>query len=569
MMQGLSPRRTRSLHDDRGAAFLLAVYVSALTLLLLGSVSLQRTTTEVRAAQLSRDLQQAFWYSEGALDSAVRNAHTNPLDSMKTIAIESLPNHGSVTAALAHAQIFNNNVDGENDREFKNEFNPYQTVTKKIVATGTSDVNGRRQSVAAYVVETGPLRGVWANGTVAVGAGAGVQPGDLFLSGDLYSAVGTVVSEIGENKELLFDGVIGVPPDLVHDETEEGWNAKLDHWSDVATPEIKGIKDGYELLHGLNESRDQVGGSYSDVSFVAGSGTSDSEHVAGTLSVGLADTPEIMSSKSCAAHVTLTSSTVVVDNNYECNPEEGSNTPGLDCDRAIKDRSKKKGAIIMCVGSLTPAIGGDPNQSMLDAMAVGPAHVIFRAPTTIVLTGSTSFDFTNKTLRLANGAGFPLTDAVVDFVALATGHRLKTDWNVSLGAKISGVSALGETVPVDILQAEASRTRKDRVTPYGIIFMKPGDQYGGSIYAPESLVVVRARDCGSAQDGCGSPLSMDYVVGDEVIVELESDTLQIGQSVASSEEDGGLEHSFLSWTNETPPVVDEVTATSGKTSTSQ
>lgn len=566
MMQGLAPRRTGSLHNDRGAAFLLAVYVSALTLLLLGSVSLQRTTTELRAAQFSRDLQQAFWYSEGALDSAVHTDGITSLDTLTTIPIDSLPSHGSVKIVPTHAQIFNNNVYGKNNREHKNAFNPYQAVTKQIIATGTSDVNGRRQSVAAYVVETGPLRGVWANGTVAVGAGAGIQPGDVFLSGDLYSAVGAVVSEIDENKQVLFDGIIGVPPDLVHDETADGWNAKLDHWSDVATPEMKGIKDGYELLHGLSESRDQVGGSYSDVSFVAGSGASDSEHVAGSLSVGLADTPELMSSRGCSSHVTLTSTTVVVDDEFDCG-EEGSNTPGLDCGSKIKDRSNKPGAIVMCAGSITPAVGGDPNQAMLDAMAIDPPHVIFRQPTTIVLTGSTAFDVKNKTIRLANGTGFPLTDAAVDFIALATGHRLKTDWRVSLGAKISGVSALGEAVPVDILQAEAKHVRQNRVTPYGMVFMKPGDQFGGSIYAPESLIVVRARDCGSAKGGCGSALSMDYVVGDEVIVELESDTLQIGQSVVESLEDDEIDHAFVGWTNEQPEAIETTTVTSGKTVT--
>jgi hypothetical protein len=54
--------------SERGAAFLLAVYFAALMLFVLGGVSLQRTTTDVRAAEISRDLSQSFWAAEGALD---------------------------------------------------------------------------------------------------------------------------------------------------------------------------------------------------------------------------------------------------------------------------------------------------------------------------------------------------------------------------------------------------------------------------------------------------------------------------------------------------------------------
>jgi hypothetical protein len=56
------------LHNSRGAAFLLAVYFAALMLFVLGGVSLQRTTVDVRAAELSRSLSQSFWAAEGTLD---------------------------------------------------------------------------------------------------------------------------------------------------------------------------------------------------------------------------------------------------------------------------------------------------------------------------------------------------------------------------------------------------------------------------------------------------------------------------------------------------------------------
>jgi Tfp pilus assembly protein PilX len=559
MRPGQTRRRAGSWSNDRGAAFLLAVYMSALVLLLLGSVSLQRTTTEVRAAQVSRDLQQAFWYAEGSLDSAIRSGQAASMDNLTTKAIASLPDRGSIRVVPTHARIFNNNR-GRRNRVHKQEFNPYQSVTRKIVATGTSDASGRRQSVAAYVLETGPLRGVWANRTIAVGAGEGIDPGDVFLSGDLYSRVGAVVSEIDGNRQITFDGIIGVPPSLAQDNTEAGFQDKLDHWSGVASPELKGIKDGYELLHGLHECREHDGGSYSNVSFVSEAGSAGSSHVDGSLSVGISDTPELMTSRTCNAHVTLDTSTVVVDNNFNCD-SEGTDTPGLSCSRLIRDRAQRRGEIIFCAASLTPG-GADPNQAMLTSLAVDPPHLIFRQPTTIILTGSADFDVRGKILRLASGAGLPLTEHILDFIAAATGRRLKTDWRTSLTAKLSGVNALGETVPVDILQAEARRVRTADETQPGMVFMKPGDQYRGSIYAPAGLVVVRSRDCSVA--GCSEALNMDYVVGDEVIVELESDTLQIGDSVRAELENGDDEARFLSWANDVPPPVDNAAVTSAK-----
>ncbi|MBI4003515.1 MAG: hypothetical protein HY353_00670, partial [Candidatus Omnitrophica bacterium] len=56
------------LTNRHGAAFLLAIYVASLMLLLLGGVSLQRSTAEARASQVSRDLNQSFWITEATLD---------------------------------------------------------------------------------------------------------------------------------------------------------------------------------------------------------------------------------------------------------------------------------------------------------------------------------------------------------------------------------------------------------------------------------------------------------------------------------------------------------------------
>jgi len=85
----MQPRRTlnssRRGGQPRGAAFLLSIYLSAMTLLILGGIALQRTAIESRAAQVSRDLAQAFWGTEAAFDQSVfalRQRQLPALDSL-------------------------------------------------------------------------------------------------------------------------------------------------------------------------------------------------------------------------------------------------------------------------------------------------------------------------------------------------------------------------------------------------------------------------------------------------------------------------------------------------------
>ncbi len=93
--------RPRRLANSRGAAFLLAVYFASLMLFLLGGVSLQRTMTEVHSAQVSRDLQQAFWAAEGAFDRSLEVLRTNSLPATEAdlAAAESLGIRDAVAAA--------------------------------------------------------------------------------------------------------------------------------------------------------------------------------------------------------------------------------------------------------------------------------------------------------------------------------------------------------------------------------------------------------------------------------------------------------------------------------------
>lgn len=73
------PARLRS---QRGAAFLLAVYFASLMLFILGGISLQRTNLEVRAANVSRDLAQSYWVSEGGLDRALEQFRSGAIQTL-------------------------------------------------------------------------------------------------------------------------------------------------------------------------------------------------------------------------------------------------------------------------------------------------------------------------------------------------------------------------------------------------------------------------------------------------------------------------------------------------------
>lgn len=77
-----TPPTTARRVRQRGAAFLLSVYIISLMLLILCAAALQMTTTEVRAAELYRDQQQSFWAAEAALDETVATMRVNALGSL-------------------------------------------------------------------------------------------------------------------------------------------------------------------------------------------------------------------------------------------------------------------------------------------------------------------------------------------------------------------------------------------------------------------------------------------------------------------------------------------------------
>ncbi len=545
-MDHQTPRRVGGipLQHDHGAALLLAVYLVSLTLLLLGGVSLQRTTTEVRSAEVSRDLHQAFWLAEGALDSYTANTKRGTADDLKGNIMSTPLGTWEVNEVVPrpdqpfYSEIFDKN-DGQVITSGKQRaLNLYQRSTKQVVGEGIAE--GRTQRVSASVVEEAPLRGIWANGTIAVGGGRGINPGQMFLSGDLHSQLGTVVSTIESATpfdKLMFDGLIKVPPEKAAAPLAE----KLEDWAGKASNELKSIKEGYKLIEGfLQEDLSEVGGSYSDVDFISSAATSTSEHIKGSLSVGLSGklasfkgyTPSL-----CANTVYLTSSKVVVKDNFQCN-NGSSNTPGLSCGSGtVSDLDPAIGSIWMCANAVVPA----SPRMWVDTMMGSEPELVFQQPTTLVLSGGAQINTVDPTTGKGTPLASPFSFLTTDIVE--TAFHVQANWNVSFGAKLSGMDYFGKPLPVNLYQQENSVL--PGVKP-GLVFLKPGDQFQGSVYAPNSLVLVRSRTCAAANT-CSGLLQMPYIVGNEVVIELESDQLQIGSQEPKPED---VTTSLLSWSNQ-------------------
>ncbi len=164
------PTRRGLLSNRRGAAFLLAVYLSALTCLLLTGVSLQRTTTEIAAARTSRDLHQAFWLAEAALDYGVAYFKTHDINDGDTRAVPAAYGSAGFTVTTVGSEV----VSPETQR-----------LTWQMIGTGTS--GGRTARVTATITEDQRLHGIWAEGPMYV---ASMQH-QLTLNAPLRTGVGT------------------------------------------------------------------------------------------------------------------------------------------------------------------------------------------------------------------------------------------------------------------------------------------------------------------------------------------------------------------------------------------
>lgn len=201
-----------SLRSNRGAAFLMLVYLSALVMLLLGGVSLQRTSVEVRASQLSGNMQQAFWLAETGIDKGLLAMRSNkPLSALSDAQLaEILGNANYVKFAKSPTLMdgtYGPFTTATGTYTIKVETTKIKVLgpqgmqlTRAITSTGTAA--GKAATVTITTVsDTIPLKGILANGPISAIGGltvwgslhthAGV-PGSVYFSGDNLAIFGDV-----------------------------------------------------------------------------------------------------------------------------------------------------------------------------------------------------------------------------------------------------------------------------------------------------------------------------------------------------------------------------------------
>lgn len=207
-MQDASTQKRRSWFilpaDDRGAAFLLAVYLVSLTLLLLSGVSLQRTTTDVRSAEVSRDLQQAFWLAEAAMDQAVVRSRNDALPD---------GTYADVPTAFGTATFTITTLDSKVVSPQTQRLTRQIIASGKITATGTA--TPRTAQVSATVTEDTPLRGMWAGGQVIILNSVLMGGPGQVVRGDIRSGLGTPKAMQLFGAGWQYQGQLQIaPPDL-------------------------------------------------------------------------------------------------------------------------------------------------------------------------------------------------------------------------------------------------------------------------------------------------------------------------------------------------------------------
>lgn len=160
--------------NRRGAVLLLAVYFASLTLLVVSGIALQRTMTEVRATQISRNSHQAFFLAEAAVDYAVTRLEGLglPDGTYTREQLPTLPEGASFTLTTTLAELTDQDT---------------QQLSRTVVGHGTT-ASGASAQVNVTLSQAGPIRGVWSEGPIQVWGGS-FGSGDI--NGDLRSALGT------------------------------------------------------------------------------------------------------------------------------------------------------------------------------------------------------------------------------------------------------------------------------------------------------------------------------------------------------------------------------------------
>jgi len=243
--------------------------------------------------------------------------------------------------------------------------------------------------------------------------------------------------------------------------------------------------------------------------------------------------------------VKITKPEVVIDDNFRCDPTH--EVEGMTCTGgSLMDSQRDAGKIELCAKAILP----DPdNKQSWDPVGGGdiinhPPKLIFKEPTTLALVGAETYSLVGTPFSINGNPPIALTSHLFDILNRSLNTKLLDAWHVQLAATLVSESP-GDTI--EVFQSTAKR-KKDRTTDYPVIFVRPGDIFEGSIYAPASLVVMRGRECAATAEGCKTALNIQYVVGNEVAIELETDKLSIGSSGSLAPTPGEISNTVKSWT---------------------
>ncbi len=187
------------LTNRHGAVFLLAAYFASLMLLTLTGIALQRTTMELRAAEVSRDMQQSFYLAEAGLDRAIQDIRTNST-VMSPTAVE-LAQVTSPTGTFAYsAQTITSQIG----------FNGQLTSVQQITGSGVSA--GRTTSVRASMIPAAQtLSGVTANSDIEIQRSPSGRPITI-RGGDIQNALGKSQAIYVEFRSTVDADIMVAPP---------------------------------------------------------------------------------------------------------------------------------------------------------------------------------------------------------------------------------------------------------------------------------------------------------------------------------------------------------------------
>lgn len=494
----------REHSNDRGAVFLLAVYMSALILLLLGGVSIQRTGAEMRAAQLSRDLHQSFWLADAAMDAALARINSQHVEDGIEYPVE--PVRTGKGSASFH--VWTQSATLHRPPSIYSGTDFWQVLVRQITATGVA-ADGRTTQVVSSFQESGPLSGGWAKRVIAAHGGFSRLQDERFFVGGLHAELAALATTVSNQRKMIFEGAgVGDPSKSIEDNVHA--------LEQQVSQQLLGLKDGYKVFRGIPADAED----YAGQAFVAKETLYQEKvpHVEGAVSVGARITMKRAAppfSIWCSPGSLLLPSdrTTVVDAGVPLVTSTGSPIfPAIQAD----------GSLILCVKAIVPQ---DDDMWLSSVLGISTPELKFMKRTTLYLTGNETRTLAGKYLPIdTNNDGLADGQALLGIGDLSS---LPPAWNLSLGAKLSTVDASGKVIPngVSIISTDAGSNGQ----PAGTVWIQPGQLEGGVIYAPNALVVLRAR-----KNGDESPLRFQAIAGDEVVIELDDpENANVGWQLSS------------------------------------